>query len=298
MNQSWFLVLFSILPCLAQAMDYFPLVPGSRWVYRSNRFGETRAISVGQPMNQYHEVLGFEPERVLVRRTAEGNFVRFNTETRQEQPFLLFDNTAFPAASENCQQQAQSTAREETYQGPVGSFDGARRVTYQGGICADAGTQYEIYVPNLGLARRVETSFAGEKVFDLVYAQIGGVTYISEAGIGFGIAANALPGERGTTQITARLVLRNGTDVPFTLTFPSGQRFDFRVRNAAGESIFTWSATRLFPAVVGTITVRGEEVWQESFAIPALSAGTYSVEGFLTNRDGKTFSATTSFEIR
>jgi hypothetical protein len=297
MNQSWFLLILSLLPCAAQTTtDYFPLVPGSQWLYRSSRFQESRTIRVGQEVGSYHEVFGLAPTRLLVRRTAEGNFVYLNSASNRELPLFLFDNQPFPAVGEPCGQRGESSAREAPHQGPVGSFDAARRIRYSGGFCADAGLMEDTFVANLGLARRVESSIAGEKVFDLVYAQIGGVTYVAEPGIAFSIAAHVLPGERGTTTIGVRIALHNRTETPLALTFPSAQLYDFRIKNAGGETVYTWSSTRIFPAVVTNLTIRNEEAWQESFSIPTLPPGVYSVEGFLTNSGAlRFFAATTIF---
>jgi hypothetical protein len=68
---------------------------------------------------------------------------------------------------------------------------------------------------------------------------------------------------------SARFVLQvtNGSEGPLTLTFPSGQTYDFSVRDG-GQTVWSWSADRSFMQSVRMITLGpGEtrthsEVWR------------------------------------
>lgn len=51
------------------------------------------------------------------------------------------------------------------------------------------------------------------------------------------------------------LHVTNSTTEPALLEFPSSQRYDFAIRTEAGESVWTWSADKMFAQVVGTETV-------------------------------------------
>ena len=67
--------------------------------------------------------------------------------------------------------------------------------------------------------------------------------------------------------------------------FPSSQEYDLRLRNAAGDVVWTWSATRLFAAMLHERTFSG--TWTESLAVPFLvvqAEGTraFTLEAWLT----------------
>jgi hypothetical protein len=69
---------------------------------------------------------------------------------------------------------------------------------------------------------------------------------------------------------TVRLVLHvtNPTNQPVALEFSSGQRYDFAIRTAAGQDVWTWSADKSFIQALGTETVASggtlnySEVWE------------------------------------
>ncbi len=290
--------LFSLLSFTVHAQDLFPLVQGSQWVYRGSFAGESLTIKVGgerQIQGQtYHEVSGYNNETLLVRQSEKNTYVYWDEKTKRDAVLINFDGAEYASPSSECQQQGKAEGRPVTYEGPLGKFDNAIAVRFFGGICADAGTTGEVYLPNAGMLRRTVTSFTGERRFDLVYAQIGGVTYLSDAQVSFGISATVLSAE----QIAARLTLTNRSGANVVLDFPSGQRYDFQVKNARGEVIYTWSATRLFPAVTGQETVKDELVWTETFSAGTLRPGSYTLEGRIANSDAKKYSASVGFEIR
>lgn len=86
---------------------------------------------------------------------------------------------------------------------------------------------------------------------------------------------------------TLTLTLRNRGDEAVTLEFTSGQRYDFRVEDASGRDVWTWSAARSFMQVLGSATLEaGEEAsWTERVE-PNLDRGEYTAVGMVTNRDG------------
>jgi hypothetical protein len=103
--------------------------------------------------------------------------------------------------------------------------------------------------------------------------------------------------------LTARLTLRNSAQ-PITLTFPSGQTYDFVIRTEAGAVVYRWSDGRAFTQVFRTETFGpGEQTY--TIATPLSGAdrnplpqGKYVAEGWLTTQGGKTFDASAGFEIR
>lgn len=98
-------------------------------------------------------------------------------------------------------------------------------------------------------------------------------------------------------QMAARLVLNNRTGQNLELQFATGQTYDFVLRNEKNETVYRWSADKLFTQAQRRLLVKGEEVWQEVFPATNLPSGTYSVEAMLVNIDGKKFSATASVNL-
>ena len=69
-----------------------------------------------------------------------------------------------------------------------GNFGNAILVKYGPNACADAGLNGEYYLPGVGLVHRAYLTIAGPSSFDLIYARIGGRTYLSEPHISFSLA--------------------------------------------------------------------------------------------------------------
>ncbi len=301
MKQTVILFLFSLGSLMAQVQDYFPLVPGSTWVYRSTNDAGPLTLRLREPLElngkTYHRLEGYSSSTLLIRQTEEGNFHSWDESTRSEVPFLLFDGKDFSSRVTSCNQKGRAELRSMDYKGPIGSSQTARLIRYTPGICADTGLTSETFIPYLGMVRRTQTSFVGERSHDLVYAQIGGITYLNDAGVSFSIAVTPVTAERGSNQIAARLVLNNRTDQKLELQFASSQTYDFAIRNDKGETVYQWSADKLFLQAQRQLLIRGEEVWQESLQATNLKPGLYSVEGFLVNSDGRKFSATATLNL-
>ena len=83
------------------------------------------------------------------------------------------------------------------------------------------------------------------------------------------------------------LTLRNTGADAATLHFSSGQRFDIRVEDPSGESVWTWSATRSFIQALGSETIPAGETmtWTETAPAPT-APGEYTVVGVVPNREG------------
>ncbi|MBM3759327.1 MAG: hypothetical protein FJW36_03675 [Acidobacteria bacterium] len=293
MKQSVFLFLFALGSLVAQVPDYFPLVPGSTWVYRTTGGMSPLTIRVGEPILRQGKLFfaldGYTSSRLYVSSAL----TRWDERTEREAPFLSFDGREFPSPFGTCNQIGTAHKDDQEYRGPVGISSAARVIRYSPGICADTGLTREVFVPWLGLVQRAETSILGERTADLIYAQIGGFTYIQEPGISFSL--NATVNEK---TLSARIVLQNRTAQDLTLDFASGQIYDFQIRDSRGEVIYTWSSTRLFPQATQRRVIRGEEVWFESIPIDTLRPGEYSIEGRLVNSGAKRFSASSTFSLQ
>ena len=296
MRQSVFLFLFSLGSLLAQVQDYFPLVPGSIWMYRSTNGLQPLTMRVGEAAERggqvFYPLEGYAPSRLLVRNAGDGLYTYWDETAKQAAPFLYFDGQQFDSVLGECKQQGTADTRDSDYKGPVGTSRTARAIRYTPGACADAGLTREVFVPYLGMVQRAETSITGERTLDLIYAQIGGITYIQEPNISFTISQTVLD-----KNLAVKLVLQNRTDKDLVLDFRSGQIFDFRIWDTRGEVIYTWSSTRLFPQVIQRLQVRGEEAWHELIPVDMLRPGLYSIEGYLVNSDGTKYSASASFNL-
>jgi hypothetical protein len=296
MRQSVFLFLLSLGSLTAQIPDYFPLVPGSTWIYRSTNGLQPLTLKIGDPVvvegQAYYPLDGYSQSRLLVRNAGDGIYNYWDEVAKKEAIFLNFDGGEFASSQGECKQQGRAASRDSEYRGPVGTSTTARGIAYTPGICADAGLTREVFVPYLGMVQRAETSIIGERTLELVYAQLGGITYIQEPSVSFSISQLVVD-----KALSVRLVLQNRSEKELVLDFRSGQIFDFRIWDTRGEVIYTWSATRLFPQMIQRLNVRGEEAWQELIPIDTLRPGLYSIEGFLVNSDGKKYSATASFNL-
>jgi hypothetical protein len=298
------------LPIFAYSPDYFPLQVGNEWVYRTEMAGNASFSSMrvtgkaeyngreyavveglGGRLGNFSALLRQDDNGVLWIRGADG----------VDQVYAAFatpEGGEYGTAIDSCTSKARVASRAIAVETPTGKHEGALQVVYTPN-CADAGVTGDWYLPWIGLVRRESTSFAGPRVMTLVYSRTG-VTELSQPEASFGISVNqpVVRLERGVEpQIEARLRLRV-TAEPVELRFPSGQRFDFSIQNERGESVYTWSATRLFAAVAGEeIVGSGERNWVESLPLSGLPAGKYTLEGWLAAEGGKRYAANIAFEI-
>jgi hypothetical protein len=61
--------------------------------------------------------------------------------------------------------------------------------------------------------------------------------------------------------LTMSLTLRNSTDKPVVISHTSGQKYDFKLFDAEGNNLYTWSADKMFIAVMNeTKLAPGEEI--------------------------------------
>ena len=80
------------------------------------------------------------------------------------------------------------------------------------------------------------------------------------------------------------LHITNTTGAPVTVMFPSAQRFDFAVTRGSGETVWSWSADRMFAQVLGEERVgAGESRRYEAEWIAPGQTGDYVATGRLTS---------------
>lgn len=302
--------------------NYFPLEVGNSWTYQWRGAAAQGSASVKVTGQRemgglvYYSLEGYTPEPAWVRTNDRGQLVEFRPETGAE--LLWYDfgaplgMTWEPQLPVDCLGQATISSRSADMQTPAGDFSGALVVTYGPTECADAGFVEEAFVPRLGLVRRIITTIAGPREMVLLEATLG-TTTIQGSRVSVTLAldrplyvANLMPPtdpSRSIPRLRAELIVENTTDFEWSLTFPSGQRFDFEIRNPQDMVVYRWSDGRFFTQAVGTIDLSpGKQVF--SVEIPLsdetgqpLAAGSYTIGGWLTTGSVRSYGALSGFEI-
>ena len=296
----------------AQLPDYFPLQEGNQWIYRPiEGSGEPLRLEIsrtGYFAGQGYVLLSGLPEGAAwLRLSEERTLYRFDPETQLEEIWLHFGapvGEPFPTKITPCNPSAVIESREAAWKGPIGEFDNALIVRYPSAICA--GLDRDVYLPWVGLLERTIMTAAGPRRYQLVYARLGGVTYVSapELSITLALDRHRYPHQSPPAVMEARLALRNHRLDPFTLEFSTSQRFDFEIRNERGAVVYRWSDGRAFLMVLGTEEIaHGEKHYTVSVPLADTSGaplppGKYTARAWLTHTGPNRFEASVGFEIR
>lgn len=246
--------------------SYYPLAVGNHWVYsRRGPAGvdgwkvvvsDFRKAPNG---HRYFVLNGYFGETArLVRRGLRDNVGEFNPGSNTDHLWYLLgapvgtswrmelepvDDAGTPGDCVNGSRLA-IVSRSERLEVPAGSFANVVHVRFQP-PCADAGILEEWFAPGVGLVRRVENSFAGPVVSDLVRAEVGGrdmprLPYSSTLAIDQPVYVNnlmpiwspdALPIVRGA------FAVRNETPIQISFTFSGCKSVSVRVRDTAGNEV-------------------------------------------------------------
>ena len=296
----------------AQTADYFPLEVGNQWIYRSSGFGGVTTVSMEvtgrrtMAAQDYFVVKDFREREVLVRQSEDGTLLILQDGGEGVWvPFGASDGDAFRSVVDACSTDGKLMSHAASYAGPIGGFGDAVEVRYSG-RCADAGLVRELFLPWVGLVRREETTIGGTRAYDLIYASLGGVTYVSEPHVSFTLTLDRsaygsnLPSV--IPQMTARLTLRNTQDRPWRLSFPTTQDFDLVLRNAQGDEVYRWSKGKAFGQVFRDVPISGEKNW--TVVVPLADAGgrlfapgRYTAEASLATSPAGQFTSRVFFEI-
>jgi hypothetical protein len=311
------------LPAAAAGPDFFPLHPGNQWVYRcSGLCGEPLAV-VGVSRLDYFDgkwyslLEGFGGSRAWLRQDDSGTVWALDAATGKESRwYWLFapEGQSYTTSVTPCSSTATMASRSYRYQGPAGTFQETLQISYPPGACVDAGLTEEVFHRWTGLVRRTETTIGGPRTYDLLYARTGGVTVIAQPELHFSLSldrtvytANLMPPIDPYTSVprmTPRLTLRNTTNQPVTLTFPTEQRYDLELKDGRGNIVYRWSDGRAFAQMAGqeqfgsgerdyVIVVRLADKQGKP-----LSAGKYTATGWLTTSGQQPYKASVGFEIR
>jgi len=286
------------LSALAAAQEYFPLQVGNQWVYRPTGrvAGDPQvveAVQAGQFGGRTYTQLRGWFGSVWVRTAEDGSLYAYDAAGGTEKLWTSFGQAPFTSGVPPCDQPARVVSTAARYSGPIGSFSNALQIDYSAGGCADAGLEQDLYLPWVGLVQRRTTTIAGPVTYDLVYARLG-VTEISapERAFTVGLDQAVYSGNR----MLARLTVRNTHSTPLRLDFSSSQRYDFAIRDEKGSTVYTWSADKLFLAVMGSESISGQKTWTLVIPLDQIPAGTYTAEGWLTST-GPKYAASAGFRV-
>lgn len=268
------------------AASFFPLQTGNRWTYREAKTGQTFTVQVNVPTfvngRVYHSLNGYVSKRLLVRINEVGDLVYLNEDQATEHvltSFTPFEGGYWNAPFRQCDQEGQTLRNRITYDGPAGLLPNVLQIRYRTFGCADAGIESELFAENIGMLRRVETSFIGPRQFDLVSAQVGNVQINTSVNGRFEIIAE--PSSRGDA-INVTIRIKTNPATPFKLQFPTSQEYEIVMLDPSGRAVWAWSADKVFAFVLHERSISGEWSASATIPMPNQAQGTYTIQSWMT----------------
>lgn len=299
-----FLLLFAAVAASAAAGQFFPLQVGNEWTYRDARSGQTITVRVATPIMHddqvYYALLGYGAERLFVRQDDKGNLVAFDPETMRESGLTQFsatDGLWWNAPHRICEQDGQTQERRSEYRGPAGTIPESLTIRYRSYGCADVGAQEEIFAENIGMLRRIESSIAGPRTFDLVSARVGRLTIQADQHGRFTVSVQDVPAAR---ELQIRLELNVDPSGEIRLQFPTSQQYDAQIRDSAGRLIWQWSDGQAFLQSLSDRAVYGRWVIHLTAPRPQIEwpqNNRFTITGWLPTLGGPQYAASTPFQI-
>jgi hypothetical protein len=247
------------------ASPYFPLQVGNEWIYQKTTVGGVerwRAAVTDRVLaangRLYFALEGYFGPRRLVRATARGAVTEFNPGGNGDHLWYLLgspvgttweiDLQPLPLANPVAEcidgSKLLLASRTDSVEVPAGAFRNVIRVDFRP-PCVDAGIVTEWFAPGVGLVKRIEDSFAGPVVSELVHANVGEqalprLPYSTSLALDRPAYVNSLMPPIGPGSIpTVRglFVLRNLTDLPIDFSFSGCKSVSVAVVDAAGEAL-------------------------------------------------------------
>lgn len=282
------MLLLSLLAAgaLLASPEHLPLRTGNTWTYRQAATSQEFTITVGLPAlidaNTYYRLTGYVSTPLWVRFGEDGNLFYRDEENSRDALLTGFQPVSggwYDVPFRVCEQQERPEDVRAPAEPPFPFITSALVLRYRVLNCADAGVTEEQYAPNVGLIQRTVTTIAGPRTYSLVRAQVGALSVQPESGARTTLT---LQEPSATGERIARLEIRINGPEPFPLHFNSSQEFDFALRNAAGQIVWTWSADKSFLQVIRDESTLGRS-WSAVIPLAGLSPGRYSLEGWVTS---------------
>lgn len=280
------------------AGELLPLEMGNFWTYREEATGQTFTVRVGTPValrsgRVYHSLEGYTPQRVLARINEAGDLAVYDEETEQESILTAFSSAPtdwWSAPGRECKLQGQTGEKNGSYSGPAGRWNRVVGVDYRSVQCADAGPQQEQFAENIGMLRRVSSTIAGPRTYELIYARVGSLVVENRDRGRFTVSVDQPP-DQPVWRVTLRLDI--GYTPGIRLRFATGQHVEAVVRDAEGNVVARWSDGRVFDQGLHEVTL--SSLWSATVDLPRPSGSVegYTIEGWLTTvPDQPKFAAT------
>ncbi len=288
----FFLMTFLVSSPSMRAAEMFPLNPGAVWEYRAEGVADPLIVRVG--LNQlyaggqiYSRLFGYVSQPVWARLDEAGDLYYLDEETERERLLTMLDvdNAVwFEAPLRDCEQEGQAHADGVPYTGPTGPIADTLAVRYRSFSCADAGVEAELFAANIGMVLRSVSTIAGPVAYWLTYADTGAVQLAPRNS-----ATLRLSLERaGREEVVARLRLTGDAGAAPTVTFASGQEFDFVLRDERGAKVWQWSDGRVFTQALHE-RPSDNLTYEVRIPLPAVQQpmpnAYYTVEAWLTTAD-------------
>jgi hypothetical protein len=292
----------------AETRLVYPLQTGNVWVYRTTSLGRVETKTVTAPRAEkiggadYIVLSGLFPQDTAVRMDG-ARLLTFDENGKQDLLWVDSASPKFSSTTDPCGPSDASLRAPATYDGPFGHFEDAIVVDYGPGKCADAGVTQDVFLSYIGLVRRTETTIAGPRTYDLVYASLGGTSQFTASGVEFGLTLDRKVYKTGDT-ILARLTLKTRAVDPVVLQFPTAQEYDVVIFTSDGKEIYRWSMGKLFAQGFHEIAVSGEKNWvipvspEQINGGSGLVPGSYVAEAYLTTANSdRAYQGRVSFTI-
>jgi len=250
------IVAIALHSCALYGADFFPLQAGNTWTYREPVTGQTFTVRVGQPVmiagHQYFDLIGYTNTDLLVRIDEMSGTLVYWDAVRNADTLLTsfeqFEGGYWLAPFRPCpQQDAQGQLKLGNHDGPAGPIRGVLEIQYRVIGCADIGVLEEQYADHLGMLRRVVSTIAGPRTFDLIAARVASITIDAAPSASFTVSLGSpvyLGPWINASSVPATFRLRVNSTAALKLDFSSGQEYDFTLKNSDGLTLWRWSASQ------------------------------------------------------
>jgi len=191
------IVAIGLHSCALWGADFLPLQETNTWTYREPATGQTFSVSVGQSMaiagHLYYDLIGYTVTDLWVRiEETNGTLVYWDGDRNQEILLTSFEQLEgghWLAPLRPCpEQDGQGQLKLGNHDGPAGPIVGVLEIQYRTIGCADVGLLQEQYADHLGMLRRVVSTIAGPRTFDLIAARVGNITIDAAPSASFSVS--------------------------------------------------------------------------------------------------------------